>query len=186
MEALARYCSIPGYNKLCCESCSKRSGTFAPLLHEAAKTEEELRFGSASQLLETLSASVNGTLKVPQLHQQGSPSQGQFSKQTATPPPRKLYSENGKTQKRLKLSRRNLPAMTIHSSRDEDAAKDVPWQLESFQESQWPTASSEVERWRLVCLFFFPLDCLLFVCHRHRPLTFIFPFRSSSRYLNAR
>uniref|UniRef100_A0A8C2GP73 ADAM metallopeptidase with thrombospondin type 1 motif, 3 n=1 Tax=Cyprinus carpio TaxID=7962 RepID=A0A8C2GP73_CYPCA len=72
MEVLARYCSIPGYSKLCCESCSKRSGTFAPLLHEAAKTEEELRFGSASQLLETLSASLNGTLKVPQQHQRGS------------------------------------------------------------------------------------------------------------------
>lgn len=24
MEALARYCSIPGYNKLCCESCSNK------------------------------------------------------------------------------------------------------------------------------------------------------------------
>lgn len=24
MEVLARYCSIPGYNKLCCESCSKK------------------------------------------------------------------------------------------------------------------------------------------------------------------
>ncbi|XP_068161435.1 A disintegrin and metalloproteinase with thrombospondin motifs 14 isoform X1 [Antennarius striatus] len=24
MEVLARYCSIPGYNKLCCESCNKR------------------------------------------------------------------------------------------------------------------------------------------------------------------
>ncbi|XP_073695633.1 A disintegrin and metalloproteinase with thrombospondin motifs 3 [Garra rufa] len=143
MEVLARYCSIPGYNKLCCESCSKRSGTFAPLLHEAAKTEEELRFGSASQLLETLSASVNGTLKVPQLHQQGSSSQSQFAKQTATPPPRKANTDNSKTQKR---HTRNLPAMTIHSSRNEDAAKDAPWQLETFQESQWPTASSEVER----------------------------------------
>uniref|UniRef100_A0A9J7XAQ3 ADAM metallopeptidase with thrombospondin type 1 motif, 3 n=1 Tax=Cyprinus carpio carpio TaxID=630221 RepID=A0A9J7XAQ3_CYPCA len=146
MEVLARYCSIPGYNKLCCESCSKRSGTFAPLLHEAAKTEEELRFGSASQLLETLSASVNGTLKVSQLHQQGSLSQGQFSKQTTTPPPRKLNTENSKTQKRLKLGTRNLPAMKIHSLWNEDAAKDASWQLESFQESQWPTASSEVER----------------------------------------
>ncbi|XP_016096582.1 A disintegrin and metalloproteinase with thrombospondin motifs 3 isoform X2 [Sinocyclocheilus grahami] len=146
MEVLARYCSIPGYKKLCCESCSKRSGTFAPLLHEAAKTEKELRFGSASQLLETLSASVNGTLKVSQLHQQGSLSQGQFSKQTATLPPRKLNTENSKTQKRLKLGTRNLPAMTIHSSWNEDAAKDAPWQLESFQESQWPTASSVVER----------------------------------------
>ncbi|XP_050966447.1 A disintegrin and metalloproteinase with thrombospondin motifs 3 isoform X2 [Labeo rohita] len=146
MEVLARYCSIPGYNKLCCESCSKRSGTFAPLLHEAAKTEEELRFGSASQLLETLTASVNGTLKVPQLHQQGSSSRGQFPKQTATPPARKANTENSKTQKRLKLGTRNLPAMTIRSSWKEDAAKDAPWQLESFLESQWPTASSEVER----------------------------------------
>nr|XP_033798962.1 A disintegrin and metalloproteinase with thrombospondin motifs 14 isoform X2 [Geotrypetes seraphini] len=25
MEVLARYCSIPGYNKLCCESCNKKS-----------------------------------------------------------------------------------------------------------------------------------------------------------------
>uniref|UniRef100_A0A8C2APP9 ADAM metallopeptidase with thrombospondin type 1 motif, 3 n=1 Tax=Cyprinus carpio TaxID=7962 RepID=A0A8C2APP9_CYPCA len=146
MEVLARYCSIPGYSKLCCESCSKRSGTFAPLLHEAAKTEEELRFGSASQLLETLSASLNGTLKVPQQHQRGSSSQSQFAKQTATPPPRKSNTENSKIQKRLKPGARNLPAMTIHSSWNKDAAKDAPWQLESFQESQWPTTSSEVER----------------------------------------
>ncbi|XP_059892190.1 A disintegrin and metalloproteinase with thrombospondin motifs 14 isoform X2 [Gadus macrocephalus] len=26
MEVLARYCSIPGYNKLCCESCNKKDG----------------------------------------------------------------------------------------------------------------------------------------------------------------
>lgn len=25
MEVLARYCSIPGYNKLCCESCGKKA-----------------------------------------------------------------------------------------------------------------------------------------------------------------
>ncbi|XP_041041232.1 A disintegrin and metalloproteinase with thrombospondin motifs 3 [Carcharodon carcharias] len=30
MEVLARYCSIPGYKKLCCESCSKRSSTLPP------------------------------------------------------------------------------------------------------------------------------------------------------------
>ncbi|XP_077087670.1 A disintegrin and metalloproteinase with thrombospondin motifs 3 isoform X2 [Siphateles boraxobius] len=147
MEVLARYCSIPGYNKLCCESCSKRSGTFSPLLHEAAEMEEELRFGSASQFLETLSASaINGTLKGPQQHQRGFSSQGQFAKQTATPPPRKPNTENSKTQKRLKPGVRNLPAMTIHSSWNKNAAKDAPWLLESFQETQWPTASSEVER----------------------------------------
>ncbi|XP_067294370.1 A disintegrin and metalloproteinase with thrombospondin motifs 3 isoform X2 [Pseudorasbora parva] len=147
MEVLARYCSIPGYNKLCCESCSKRSGTFAPLLHEAAEREEELRFGSASQFLETLSASVaNGTLKGLQQHPRGSLLQGQFAKQTVSPTPRKPNTENSKMQKRLKPGARNLPAMTIHSSWNEDAPIDAPWQLESFQETQWPTASSKVER----------------------------------------
>lgn len=27
MEVLARYCSIPGYNKLCCESCGKKASS---------------------------------------------------------------------------------------------------------------------------------------------------------------
>ncbi|MEE6460430.1 hypothetical protein FKM82_000966 [Ascaphus truei] len=44
MEVLARYCSIPGYNKLCCESCSKRSTLPPPFLTEAAETEDELIF----------------------------------------------------------------------------------------------------------------------------------------------
>ncbi|XP_023813888.1 A disintegrin and metalloproteinase with thrombospondin motifs 3 isoform X3 [Oryzias latipes] len=55
MEVLARYCSIPGYNKLCCDSCRRRSGVLS-LFSEAAETEEHVRFGSASQLLETLTA----------------------------------------------------------------------------------------------------------------------------------
>lgn len=46
MEVLARYCSIPGYNKLCCESCSKRSGTLPPpYLHEAAEIHSDAIFG---------------------------------------------------------------------------------------------------------------------------------------------
>lgn len=44
MEVLARYCSIPGYNKLCCESCSKRSTQSPPFLTEAAETEDELTY----------------------------------------------------------------------------------------------------------------------------------------------
>ncbi|XP_024113882.2 A disintegrin and metalloproteinase with thrombospondin motifs 3 [Oryzias melastigma] len=55
MEVLARYCSIPGYNKLCCDSCRRRGGVQS-LFSEAAETEEHGRFGSASQLLETLTA----------------------------------------------------------------------------------------------------------------------------------
>jgi len=46
MEVLARYCSIPGYNKLCCESCSKRSGTLPPpYLQEAAEIHSDAIFG---------------------------------------------------------------------------------------------------------------------------------------------
>lgn len=45
MEVLARYCSIPGYNKLCCESCSKRSSTLLPpFLPEAAETHDDAIF----------------------------------------------------------------------------------------------------------------------------------------------
>lgn len=45
MEVLARYCSIPGYNKLCCESCGKRSGTLPPpYLPEAAETHDDALF----------------------------------------------------------------------------------------------------------------------------------------------
>ncbi|XP_051543261.1 A disintegrin and metalloproteinase with thrombospondin motifs 3-like [Myxocyprinus asiaticus] len=148
MEVLARYCSIPGYNKLCCESCSKRSGTFAPLLHEATETMEEVHFSSASQLLETLSTSVSETLKVPYQNQRGSKSQSRLIKQTPTPPPRKANTENSKTQKHLKPGARNLPATLMLSQWNEKAAKDTPWQLENFQESQWPTALSESSWWR--------------------------------------
>uniref|UniRef100_A0A8C7FAR6 ADAM metallopeptidase with thrombospondin type 1 motif, 3 n=1 Tax=Oncorhynchus kisutch TaxID=8019 RepID=A0A8C7FAR6_ONCKI len=59
MEVLVRYCSIPGYNKLCCDSCSRRRGTLSPLLVEAAEMDQEVRFAAASQLLET--QSLNGT-----------------------------------------------------------------------------------------------------------------------------
>ncbi|KAM6897258.1 A disintegrin and metalloproteinase with thrombospondin motifs 14 isoform 2-T2 [Xenentodon cancila] len=38
MEVLARYCSIPGYYKLCCESCNKKEGV-APLVPDFQDTE---------------------------------------------------------------------------------------------------------------------------------------------------
>ncbi|XP_038660384.1 A disintegrin and metalloproteinase with thrombospondin motifs 3 isoform X1 [Scyliorhinus canicula] len=41
MEVLARYCSIPGYNKLCCESCSKRSSTLPPPFFTGAAEMED-------------------------------------------------------------------------------------------------------------------------------------------------
>uniref|UniRef100_UPI00398F8D82 A disintegrin and metalloproteinase with thrombospondin motifs 14 isoform X2 n=1 Tax=Pristiophorus japonicus TaxID=55135 RepID=UPI00398F8D82 len=41
MEVLARYCSIPGYNKLCCESCNKRDPTLPPPFSQAASETED-------------------------------------------------------------------------------------------------------------------------------------------------
>lgn len=50
MEVLARYCSIPGYNKLCCESCNKKEnfGTHAPELQNTpvASVEPEISIHS--------------------------------------------------------------------------------------------------------------------------------------------
>uniref|UniRef100_A0A3B4V9F2 ADAM metallopeptidase with thrombospondin type 1 motif 14 n=1 Tax=Seriola dumerili TaxID=41447 RepID=A0A3B4V9F2_SERDU len=49
MEVLARYCSIPGYNKLCCESCNKKENlaTHAPdLQNTVASVEPEPSFPS--------------------------------------------------------------------------------------------------------------------------------------------
>lgn len=57
MEVLARYCSIPGYNKLCCESCSKRSSTLPPpYLPEAAETHDDAIFNPSD---------LPGSLAVP-------------------------------------------------------------------------------------------------------------------------
>ncbi|MCI4392718.1 hypothetical protein PGIGA_G00149120 [Pangasianodon gigas] len=122
MEVLARYCSIPGYSKLCCESCSQRSGTLSSLLAEAAEVKEEVRFGSASQLLETLSASVNQTVNHPlQTPNQPSGSAKQTSTRTALKP-----NTESKTPKRLvqatKPSTRNLPVMTVYKQHNDNLA----------------------------------------------------------------
>ncbi|NXF88965.1 ATS3 metalloproteinase, partial [Eubucco bourcierii] len=49
MEVLARYCSIPGYNKLCCESCSRRSSSTLPppFLTQPAQTQEAQTVGGS-------------------------------------------------------------------------------------------------------------------------------------------
>uniref|UniRef100_A0AAZ3PC58 ADAM metallopeptidase with thrombospondin type 1 motif, 3 n=1 Tax=Oncorhynchus tshawytscha TaxID=74940 RepID=A0AAZ3PC58_ONCTS len=67
MEVLVRYCSIPGYNKLCCDSCSRRRGTLSPLLVEAAEMDQEVRFAAASQLLETQSLNETRDLSLRSL-----------------------------------------------------------------------------------------------------------------------
>ncbi|XP_061491244.1 A disintegrin and metalloproteinase with thrombospondin motifs 14 isoform X2 [Rhineura floridana] len=46
MEVLARYCSIPGYNKLCCESCSKKVTTSQPPTIDHGASETGTRGGA--------------------------------------------------------------------------------------------------------------------------------------------
>jgi len=139
MEVLARYCSIPGYHKLCCESCSRRSSSSSSLPPEASQAEEEhLRFGSASQLLETLTANATGRKRVaakpgptkPGPAKRGgsakaskSPSTGKsggrtaVTKGNATPAPLRKATptgrvkSNGKAPKRQAVHSRKLAAM---------------------------------------------------------------------------
>uniref|UniRef100_A0A8C6Y3U6 ADAM metallopeptidase with thrombospondin type 1 motif 14 n=1 Tax=Naja naja TaxID=35670 RepID=A0A8C6Y3U6_NAJNA len=46
MEVLARYCSIPGYHKLCCESCSKKIATTRPPGVDRTAPETEVQEGT--------------------------------------------------------------------------------------------------------------------------------------------
>uniref|UniRef100_A0A7N8X2L5 ADAM metallopeptidase with thrombospondin type 1 motif, 3 n=1 Tax=Mastacembelus armatus TaxID=205130 RepID=A0A7N8X2L5_9TELE len=148
MEVLARYCSIPGYNKLCCDSCSKRSGALS-LFSEAAETEEQVRFGSASQLLETLTASVaaNGTRSGKQSSTKASVTSANAAKHLTTPAPiRKIPTKITTAPKRVPrdvgLDGRKLPALTPSPMAESNDGH----RSSSFTDSWWPTAYSEVER----------------------------------------
>ncbi|XP_068613342.1 A disintegrin and metalloproteinase with thrombospondin motifs 3-like [Brachionichthys hirsutus] len=142
MEVLARYCSIPGYNKLCCESCSKRSGTLS-LFAEAAETEEHVRFGSATQLLETLTASaaVNSARGAKQMTGKGAGTKGKAGKQVTTPGPVKTTQAKATTApKRVpRHAGRKLPAVATTDPTDSQKCN-------SSADSRWPQAYSEAER----------------------------------------
>lgn len=145
MEVLARYCSIPGYSKLCCDSCSKRSGALS-LFSEAAETEEHVRFGSASQLLETLTASVvaNGTRSGKQGSGKGSSTS---AKHVTTPAPlkktpSKITTAPRRVPRHMGLTGRKLPAMAPPPLADPTEGQ----RSSSLKDSRWPTAYSEVER----------------------------------------
>lgn len=147
MEALARYCSIPGYNKLCCDSCSRRTGAVS-LFSETAEAEEHVRFGSASQLLETLTASIaaNATHSGKQVLGKGSAS-GSAAKHITTPAPLK------KTTSKMSTAPRRVPRQISITGRKLRAPAPSPLadptegqRLSSFTESRWPAAFSEVER----------------------------------------
>lgn len=151
MEVLARYCSIPGYNKLCCESCSRRSGALS-LFSDAAETGDQVRFGSASQLLETLTASAaaNGTRSGKQGASKGSATSGHAAKHAATPAPlKKNQSKVGSAPRRVAHGGRKLPAMapsslSVWSERQEETTEGQ--RSGGLTDSRWPTAYSEVER----------------------------------------
>ncbi|XP_036955086.1 A disintegrin and metalloproteinase with thrombospondin motifs 3 [Acanthopagrus latus] len=143
MEVLARYCSIPGYNKLCCDSCSKRSGALS-LFSDAAETEEHVRFGSASQLLETLTASVaaNGTRSGKQGSGKGSAPTGKAAKQVTTPAqlkktPAKITTAPRRVPRHIGLTGRKLPAMTTLPLADPTEGQ----RSSSLTDSRWPTYS---------------------------------------------
>lgn len=148
MEVLARYCSIPGYNKLCCDSCHKRSGALS-LFPEAAETEEHVRFGSASQLLETLTASVaaNSTRSGKQGSGKGSTPSGNAAKHITTPAPlkktpSKITTAPRRVPRHMGLTGRKLPIMAPSPLADSTDGQ----RSSSFTDSRWPRAHSEVER----------------------------------------
>lgn len=143
MEVLARYCSIPGYNKLCCESCSKRSGALS-LLAEAAETEPHVRFGSASQLLETLTASVEANTRSGKPDSgKGSAAVGNAAKHVTTPAsPKKTLSKNTTAPRRV-------PRHVVLTSGKATSPPSGPTEGQSsssLTDSRQPTAYSEVER----------------------------------------
>lgn len=142
MEVLARYCSIPGYNKLCCESCSKRTGSLS-LFSEAAEVEEHLRFGSASQLLETLMANATGG---------GKQSSGKSSaaKRITTPAPlKKVQPKISKAPRRVPRDLNLTPSLLKEPEGQRSGG---------FMGSRWPTSYSKVERWKWSV---FPLELLM-------------------------
>uniref|UniRef100_A0A8C1V8L3 ADAM metallopeptidase with thrombospondin type 1 motif, 14 n=1 Tax=Cyprinus carpio TaxID=7962 RepID=A0A8C1V8L3_CYPCA len=72
MEVLARYCSIPGYHKLCCESCNRKLGfsTVSPDVHPPFSWLPDFTF---PQLLQTNPAptqqtSVSPSTAAPLMH----------------------------------------------------------------------------------------------------------------------
>ncbi|XP_067084527.1 A disintegrin and metalloproteinase with thrombospondin motifs 3 [Osmerus mordax] len=157
MDVLARYCSIPGYNKLCCDSCSKRTGTLTPLLIEATEMDEHVRFGSASKLLEILTASAdsNSSQAAPLRSRQGPkepPKPGSAAKHMPTAPPKKGPLQPHISQKWVlphsKPVDRNAPAMASTHSLLADQRADAAEveRMDRGRESRWPTAFSEVVR----------------------------------------
>ncbi|MFT7813659.1 A disintegrin and metalloproteinase with thrombospondin motifs 3 [Arapaima gigas] len=160
MEVLSRYCSIPGYNKLCCESCSKRSSTLAPFLSEATEVEEEVRFGRAHTSLSSMQLnSTASLLERPRRVGSKTPSAPRSTvKHTASSTPRKTTSVSSKNQRQTSILTsvrgRNLPVMVNHdlpNLNHSSLAAHVGqvasrWRDNMSTESQRKPSSAKVER----------------------------------------
>lgn len=72
VEVLAQYCSIPGYHKMCCESCNRKSGfsTVSPDLHPPFSWLPDFTFPSIPQTspAPTRQTSASLTTAAPLLH----------------------------------------------------------------------------------------------------------------------
>lgn len=84
MEVLARYCSIPGYNKLCCESCNKKEAL-------TTHASDDQSAAATSPQPEIFVASRPASSRAPRLATTQSPSQttkaiGRFLRSTAPVP----------------------------------------------------------------------------------------------------
>ncbi|MBN3302769.1 ATS3 metalloproteinase, partial [Amia calva] len=83
MEVLARYCSIPGYNKLCCESCNKKAvGTTLPPNFDKAASEVE----DAEATLQSSPIPLPDVLVVPTAQNQPQMTRAAARKPKATSP----------------------------------------------------------------------------------------------------
>ncbi|CAI5784843.1 disintegrin and metalloproteinase with thrombospondin motifs 3 [Podarcis lilfordi] len=126
MEVLSRYCSIPGYKKLCCESCSKRSSTLPPpYLSEAAETEEGVMTGPGN-LPKTLASPTSSV--PPRSERRGSLGRMSLAEEdrhalipnaygrarVASPPQRRVQSQARNKTSGLVATPLQLPTMSGH------------------------------------------------------------------------
>uniref|UniRef100_A0A8L0DW92 ADAM metallopeptidase with thrombospondin type 1 motif, 14 n=1 Tax=Oncorhynchus mykiss TaxID=8022 RepID=A0A8L0DW92_ONCMY len=97
MEVLARYCSIPGYNKLCCESCNRKEGfttlfSPSPDLHKTGGSSD-----SDSETGQETSTQPNPTASTTQPSDSPLPTTTQSPSRTTKTPRRPRSTAQGLT-----------------------------------------------------------------------------------------
>ncbi|XP_066566722.1 A disintegrin and metalloproteinase with thrombospondin motifs 3 isoform X3 [Amia ocellicauda] len=156
MEVLARYCSIPGYNKLCCESCSKRSSsTLAPpFTSEAAETEDDVHFDSVPEVAAAHILAFSSSGKNMQSRGSNVTSAGDEPKSTDSSPKRVTPTSSKRDRPLLSLRTRNSStSATGDLPPSHNSNLSVPLSVRATArkgdrqgERRWPSRSSNVER----------------------------------------